>query len=326
MLTNILILIVLVLLAAGLILLARAAWRSRRAIVRWPVVIVSGLLALIMTVFIVVAGIGLVRLNSAPYAYSTTASIPVTGASDQVERGAQKAVLCAGCHSSNGQLPLDGSAENFLDGGPPFGTIWASNLTPGGPLKDWTDAEIARAIREGVDKDGRPLLIMPSKPMHNLSDADTAALIAYLRSQPAVKRDLPETQLNILGAALIGSGMFTTSAQPPITQPIENPPPGTAENGHYLVYSVGCIDCHGDNLAGIPPGGFGPSGPNLTVIVPNWEEEDFVTFFRTGVDPTGHQVSNEQMPLNDFSAALTDDELKDMYKYLSGLQELPTNQ
>jgi hypothetical protein len=50
-------------------------------------------------------------------------------------------------------------------------------------LKGWSDAEIARAIREGVRKDGTAL----KPPMayswyKNINDADMAAIIAYLRS------------------------------------------------------------------------------------------------------------------------------------------------
>jgi len=73
-------------------------------------------------------------------------------------------------------------------GGNPFKGPWgvsvSRNLTPHeSGLKGWTDAEIARAIREGVRKDGSPL----KPPMaygwyKNISDGDMKALIAYLRS------------------------------------------------------------------------------------------------------------------------------------------------
>ncbi len=324
MLINIVFLVLLIALAVLFVLLARAAWHSRRGIVRWPGMLLSGLLALVFTAVSVVAVIGLVRLNAAPYRYET-AIIPVTGASGLVEQGAKKAALCVGCHSSTGEFPLDGSAEDFLGGGgPPLGTLWAPNLTPGGPLKDWSDAEIARALREGVDKDGRPLLVMPSKALHNLSDEDTAAIIAFLRSQPAVERDLPERQMTLLAALLVGSGMFPTSAQPPISEPIDTPPAGTVEKGRYLVYATGCIDCHGDDLTGMPAGGFSPSGPNLTAIVPSWSEEDLINLFRAGKDPTGRMVSDD-MPWYEYNAALSDEELKDMYTYLHGLEEKLTN-
>ncbi len=60
---------------------------------------------------------------------------------------------------------------------------------------------------------------MPSSGFHDLSDADIQALVAYLRSQPPVERDLHRRKLPALAAVFLGSGMFPTSAQPLITQP-----------------------------------------------------------------------------------------------------------
>ncbi|MBK7991022.1 MAG: c-type cytochrome [Comamonadaceae bacterium] len=66
----------------------------------------------------------------------------------------------------------------------PWGESVSRNLTPHeSGLKNWTDAQIAKAIREGVDRDGKPY----KPPMafafyKNINDADMAALIAYLRS------------------------------------------------------------------------------------------------------------------------------------------------
>ena len=87
-----------------------------------------------------------------------------------------------------------------------MGVLYATNLTPGGPLKDWTDGEIVRAIREGVGQDGRALIGMPSQAYRNLSDADVQALVAYLRSQPAVDNPQPARNLNVAGRALPGRG------------------------------------------------------------------------------------------------------------------------
>ena len=78
-------------------------------------------------------------------------------------------------------------------GGNPFHGPWgvsiARNLTPHeSGLRDWSDQEIARAIREGVRKDGTRL----KPPMaydwyRNINDEDMTALIAYLRSLRPVK-------------------------------------------------------------------------------------------------------------------------------------------
>ncbi|HVN53558.1 MAG TPA: cytochrome c [Anaerolineaceae bacterium] len=322
MVVNILLLIVLLLVAVGFILLARRAWRARKGFVRWAGVIFSGLLALVFTAVVVVAAIGMVRLNVSPYQYATV-NIPVTGSADQVTRGEKLAHVCIGCHSSTGALPLDGSKDDFLaGGGPPFGSFYAPNLTPGGPLKDWSDAEIARAMREGVDNQGRPLIIMPSEPLHHLSDADTAAIIAYLRSQPVIpSRHEPHKNLNLVAAIFFGAGLFPTSAQPPITQPISAPALGTAEYGKYLVTSMGCADCHGKSYAGTP-GGQVPAGPNLTAVVPKMSEQDFINVFRTGKGLNGRPLSDE-MPWKDYNGAFSDAELKDIFQFMHDLQPLP---
>jgi hypothetical protein len=79
--------------------------------------------------------------------------------------------------------------------------LWAANLTPA-HFKNWSDGEIVRAIREGVGKDGRSLVIMPSEVFHNLSDADVQAIVAVLLAQPAVEPDTPTKQFNVLGAIM----------------------------------------------------------------------------------------------------------------------------
>jgi mono/diheme cytochrome c family protein len=313
--------VILLLLLAGLFsFLALRALRNRRAWIKWPGVVLSGLLVLLLLAVTVVALLGFNKLNSPPYRYSV-ADVKIDLTQERVDRGERLAHICADCHSSKGSLPLDGSKDDFLadPSTPPIGSLWAPNLTPGGPLKDWSDGEIMRAIREGVDNKGRALVIMPSMAMHNLSDEDTMALVAYLRSQPAIDRPLPERNLNLLGALFFGAGMFPTSAQTPINSTIVAPAKGTADYGAYLVSAVGCRDCHGQNLDGVTQGN-GPTGPNITVIVPTWKEEQFIQYFRTSADPiTGRKISPDAMPVPSYNAALTDEELADIYNYLSNL-------
>lgn len=310
--------IILAVLLVFFVWLATRAWRSRFAVLKWVGVVLSGLLALVFVAVIVLAGVGMYRMTVPPYAYKTpTAAIPVTGGQAQVARGKEIAQLCVGCHSSTGNLPLDGSATDFMAGGPPLGSLYPPNLTPSGPIKDWTDAEVARAIREGVDNQGHPLVIMPSDSFHGMSDEDVYALVAYLRSQPPSPRSVPLPSLNALGYAVMGSGIFPTSAQPPITEPVKAPSrAATAEYGRYLTQALGCVSCHGANLTGSSGGGFGPAAPNLTVIVPNWSQADFLTFFRTGVAPGGVKVNPENMPWNEYSKVFTDQDLTAIYLYI----------
>jgi hypothetical protein len=74
-----------------------------------------------------------------------------------------------------------------------------------------------------------------------------------------------------------------------------------------------------------------PPGPNLTQIVPQWTEEEFMELFNTGTLPGGGQVpiltlksgfSEPRMPWQMVRAATTDDELRAMFSYLHALTPL----
>lgn len=323
MLANILSVVALAALAVLFGWLATRAWRSRRGLVKWPAGILATLLTLLLVAITVVAVLGFVRMAAAQP--NRVANVQVNATAEQLARGQRLANGCVDCHSSTGQLPLDGSKANLVEqfGAPPVGVIYAPNLTPAGPLKDWSDGEIIRAVREGVHKDGRAMIIMPSQGFYGLSDADAQALVAYLRSQPAIARDLPPTQPNILAALFVGGGIFPLSAQPPITAPRNAPPAAiTAEYGEYLVSITGCRDCHGKDLAGRTKAGptDAPSAPNLLASAGTWSAEDFVKTIRTGVNPQGHQLSDD-MPWKGLRQVFTDEELRAVHTYIKSSQQ-----
>ncbi len=295
---------------------------AKNPLARWLGIVLGGLLTVVFALVGVVDLAGVYRLD-APRG-NPARNVRVAMTADRLARGEHLAHLCASCHSTTGDLPLDGGRASMLSNpdGSGLGTLYAPNLTPGGPLKDWSDGEIIRAIREGVDKDGRALIIMPSESFHAMSDADVQALVAYLRSQPAVSRQTPPRDIGLIGTLLVGTGLFPTAVQAPIAQPVAAPPAGvTAEYGRYLVSIAGCQVCHGADLTGGRSDENGPpAGPNLTVIVPRWTEAEFVQTIRTGTDPTRHSLRAELMPWKELSAAFSDDELKAIYAYLHGLK------
>lgn len=300
--------------------LAMRARRANHRLVKWVGLVLSSLLTLACTLVLGVALVGFYKINF-PLHRPALTDVRVAGTPDQIARGARFGVFCALCHSPNANVPLVG--ENFSQGGPPVGTLYAANLTPAGEIKDWSDGEIIRAIRDGVHKSGRALIIMPSEVFHNLSDVDVQAIVAYLRSQPATGPNTPTTKLNVIGALFIGAGLAPTSAQPPITQPIVAPAEGaSADYGQYLVAILGCRLCHGENLTGGKSGGPGPpAGPNLMVILTKWRVENFIQTLRTGVDPYNHTLA-EGMPWKAISAFASDTDLTAMYAYLHGLKPI----
>lgn len=316
MIVNIISLLVLALFAALFAWLATRAWRAKRALVKWPALILAGLFTLVFAAVTVAAGIGLVRLE-ARHA-NPVADLKVAGTPAQIARGGQLAWGCADCHSPALDLPLGGSTENLLAGGPPMGVIYATNLTPGGPLQGWSDGEIVRAIREGIGKDGRPLMVMPALAYRHLSDADVEALVAYLRSQPVVVNPQPPRNLNIVAALFLGVGLFPTSAQSPVGS-VTAPPAGpTAEYGGYLVAAGGCADCHGVKLDGVPPNSFVPPGPPLRPFAAGMSEAQFAAVFREGRRIDGSLVA-EGMPWKNIGKTMSDDDLRAVQAYLKTL-------
>jgi hypothetical protein len=97
---------------------------------------------------------------------------------------------------------------------PPLGTLYAPNLTPSGDIQDWSDGEVIRAIREGIHKNGRALLIMPAGSYRNKSGDDVQARVVYMRSQPATGSPTPSNQFNLLGAIFMNLSDFRTAQQP----------------------------------------------------------------------------------------------------------------
>ena len=222
------------------------SWKAKNRWLKWIGTLLAGLLTLIPAALLVLALIGFSKLNQ--QYDNPVANIQVAGTPAQIARGEKLANICVSCHTPGNQLPLSGSNFAAKFEFPPFGTLYAPNLTPSGNIKDWTDGEVIRAIREGVHKNGRSLLVMPSADFRNMSDEDVQALVAYLRSQPATGGPTPNNQFNVLGAIFTNLSDFRTAQQP--VGHVNAPQAGTPEYGKYLVDIIGCRDCHGDQLQG----------------------------------------------------------------------------
>jgi mono/diheme cytochrome c family protein len=241
----------------------------------------------------------------------------VSMAPERVARGQHIAnAMCADCHTKNKQLPLSGGNNLSEDAHMPLGDLVPFNLTPGGPLKDWTDGEIFRAIREAADKDGRKLPVMSSQHVRYLSDEDLESVIAYLRSQPAVNAATTPERFSLLSVVFAGANMLPiVDTLPPST--IAPPDRATATSyGKYIVGWYGCQECHGEKLQG-GGGGVLPVGPDLR-SVQGWTEAGFVTALRTGVTPFGKTLDSTMMPWKN-AGRLDDDELRSVYAYLKSL-------
>src|SRR5579862_2545406 len=113
---------------------------------------------------------------------------------------------CMGCHAQHDWTAHDapvlpntlgaGQDMNILKGFP--GKVYAPNITPDPEtgMGNWSDDQLARAIREGVSHDGRALFpFMPYPDFRNMSDEDIASIVVYLRSLPPIRKQRAPTQL-----------------------------------------------------------------------------------------------------------------------------------
>jgi len=306
-------------LAAAFIWLCARAAHSKQRFLKWGGTGLAGIGAIAFGLLGLITLAGLERLNAR---HAPVPDLMIAGTPEQIHRGqAIASAFCDACHSSAGTLTGGRDLGKHLP--MPLGRFITANLTPAGQLRQWSDGEIFRAIRNGVDADGHWLLIMSLTNTGKLSDADIQSLIAYIRSVPAAGGPTPNPpdRLTPLGLLMVGAGMLP-GVKPVFTGSITAPPKAaTIEYGKYILSYQDCRGCHGADLSGGVQGQFGPIGPGLT-LVKEWKLDDFISTLRTGIDPTGHHLDDERMPWRAIGK-MDDVELGAVYQYLTHLPGNP---
>jgi mono/diheme cytochrome c family protein len=231
---------------------------------------------------------------------------------------------CADCHG-------DDFGGRAVVEDPLVGRLHGPNLTSGrgGLPATFGDVDFVRAVRHGLAPDGRALVLMPSIEYANLSDEDLGAMIAYLKSLPAVDRERGPVQLGPLSRGLLLAGEIKLAAEHidhRAVRPVRVEVEVSREYGHYLAAS--CAGCHGDNLSGGRIPGGPPDWPAAANLTPHpsgrlvqWSEGDFFTALRQARRPDGSSV-HPVMPAA--FGQLTDEETKALWIYLRSLPPAPT--
>ncbi|MDQ3016278.1 MAG: cytochrome c [Bacteroidota bacterium] len=301
--------------------------------------------ALIIIGILIILSIGalLTYLKTALPNVGEASAITVAGTTEQVERGrylANNVMLCIDCHSErnweifSGPLVPDseGKGGEIFDQSFGFpGKYIAPNITPYG-LKDWTDGEIFRAITTGVSRDGHALFPIMPHPNFGMSDStDILAVIAYLRTLPAIEHKIEKSTsdfpMNFIINTIPKKASFT--AIPDKANKVAY--------GQYLVTAASCRTCHTNEIKGKEVGeAFAGARefvfPNDDVLrsmnitphitgIGNWTEEMFVQKFKLFADssyiPQKPEVLGYQtmMPWSMYGQMASED-LSAIYAYL----------
>ena len=235
-------------------------------------------------------------------------------------------VLCAGCHGSD-----LGGVENWFNAAP-LGTIDAANLTSGegGFGREATSVEdYVRAIRHGIDPEGKPIFMPAVVSTEYLSDEDLAAIISYVQSVPPVDHITNGQNFTPLAKIMLAAGMLGQLPVESVSHATQVDAPAKGVNleyGKYMVDTNDCRICHGPKLNGgpFPDPTIQKISPNLTPggEVAFWSEDEFINTIRTGVTPSGHELDNDFMAWKNYRN-MTDDELKAIFMYLQSVPKLP---
>jgi len=260
-------------------------------------------------------------------------------ADSQIERGGylvNTIMACGNCHSprdANGQA----IADKALSGGRAFTTpafvATASNITPDPEtgIGSWSDAEIKRALIEGMRPDhgrlpGVPLAaIMPANFYKALLPEDLEAIVVYLRSLKAVRNEIADPVYKVpihRDSYPDAEDGFSKSM---FTDPVRR--------GAYLVTIGHCMECHSawsrgvsDFKTGLGRGGrdfseaglAGSKASNITsdrmAGIGAWTDQEIARAITHGIGRDGRTL---KPPMGfAYYAGLKDADLADIIAYL----------
>lgn len=288
---------------------------------------------------VVLLGLSLVGVHTAGAQTGTPGAEPTAAGTQDPAKVARGKYLtdivgCSDCHSPLDPNTFQPVGEKRWSGGQAFPldpagaqVVYSKNLTadPETGIGSWSDEQIKLAITQGIDNNGKRLYpVMPYITFNNMSDDDLDSIVAYLRTIPAIKNEVPADQL------------LPDTPFPPV--PARKPdivapdPKDTAARGQYLMTALlTCGDCHTplDPQSGAPDmtkylaGGQpfeGPWGvvyggnitPDQKTGIATWTDDDIRKLIQAGVRQDGRVA----IVMPRVYANLTDDDLTAMIHYL----------
>lgn len=253
---------------------------------------------------------------------------------EEVARGRYLAAAgdCAACHTEPG--PGHPVMAGGYAMGTPLGIIYSTNITPSpsAGIGNYTEAQFACAVREGIRADGSHLYpAMPYAAYAGVSDEDIHALYAYfMQGVTPADTHPPLTKLpfpfNVRGSVVGWNTLFLKNKR------MTDDPQHDAQwnRGRYLTETLGhCADCHtprgrfmqevaGQSLAGAPLGPW--YAPNITSDrtsgIGGWSVAELAQYLASGHIGKAQAAGPMAEVIAHSTSHLTPADLKAMATYL----------
>jgi mono/diheme cytochrome c family protein len=240
---------------------------------------------------------------------------------------------CIVCHTAKGGQPFAGG----LPLATPFGTIYATNITPDVDtgIGNWSLEAFTRAIRYGVARDGH--LLYPAFPyIHftRMSDNDISAAYAYLMTRKPVKATAPANELifplNFRPLLAFWNVLFLH----PGAEVADASKDAQWNRGKLLVDGLGhCASCHsplnligGEKLGhafdgGVVDGWEAPALNALDAAPKPWTQAQLVTYLRTGRASEHGAAAGPMLPVTRDLATVPEADVQAIATYILSIQK-----
>lgn len=271
---------------------------------------------------------------------------------EKIERGkylVNSVAACFHCHSEvnfekfSGQIvkgAIGKGGRHYEEKGGFPGNFYSSNITSYN-LREWSDAEIYRAITSGIRKDGEPLFpLMPYYTYKYLTDEDAKSIIAYLRTLEPIEANYAKSEFSFPFSLILR----TIPNEPEPIKSVDKT--NSLEYGKYLVTIGGCESCHSPQEGGSKIDGMEFSGgfeipmetggvcraanitPDKETGIGSWSKEQFIQRFKFYENNDSldikHGDFNSEMPWTVY-ASMTEEDLGSIYDYLRTVKPVKNN-
>ena len=238
---------------------------------------------------------------------------------------------CAECHTASGGQQFAGGFAMAT----PFGVIYSTNITPDPEtgIGTWSETAFARAMQEGVARDGS--LLFPAFPYDHftkLSGEDVQGLYAFFMTRAPVRTQARENGLPFpFSVRYLQAGWRLLFFRPGRFEP-DAVKSAEWNRGAYLAEGLShCGACHTPrNLLGAEKAGSAYAGavidnwiaPSLTAANPTpvpWTKEELFGYLRHGFSRLHGSAAGPMAPVVHGLSALPDQDIEALATYFADI-------